>query len=53
MKTINLSLVIEIRKWFLLNYKTEDFDTTIGYYIGKRSIYVNVVTTKYLQDRNL
>ena len=47
------SLVIEIRKWFLLNCKPENFDTTIGYYIGKRSTYVDVITTKYLRDRNL
>jgi hypothetical protein len=47
------NLDVEIRKWFLVNCKIENFDTTLGYYIGKRSIYVDVVTTKYLQNKNL
>jgi hypothetical protein len=47
------NILINIRRWFLTNCKPKNFNRTIGYYIGKRSMHVHVVTTDYLQNKNL
>jgi len=44
---------VKMRKWFLINCQTKNFDRTVGYCIGKNATHVDVVTTKWLQKQNL
>lgn len=44
--------IITMRSWFLQNCRTKNFDSISGYYVGKRSIYVDVFTTQWLKEQN-
>ena len=48
-----LKRVKKMRRWFLLNCKLNDFDLIHGYYQGKHSTYVDIITTKWMKKQDL